>query len=93
MAYNFLLMSHLEHAAFVDVMQPANTILTPLLGDYVPYYFPIVLIVFVVFNVFNLYTKFLQTFCVKRLQRFVFDEDFSDEKIDVGRKIIERGFF
>lgn len=91
MAYNFLLMAKLEHSALVEILQPPGDILTPLLGDLVPLYFPIILLIFVIFNLFNLYTRFLGMFCSKRFQRFTYDEDFSDDKIEDGRSIISKG--
>eukprot|EP00330_Aristerostoma_sp_ATCC50986_P001664 CAMPEP_0114580786 /NCGR_PEP_ID=MMETSP0125-20121206/4991_1 /TAXON_ID=485358 ORGANISM="Aristerostoma sp., Strain ATCC 50986" /NCGR_SAMPLE_ID=MMETSP0125 /ASSEMBLY_ACC=CAM_ASM_000245 /LENGTH=106 /DNA_ID=CAMNT_0001772535 /DNA_START=1532 /DNA_END=1849 /DNA_ORIENTATION=+ len=50
-------------------------------------YFPLILIALCLFNMFDIYGKLLTFF---GLSRFKFSEDFSDEKIDDGKKILER---
>jgi len=87
LAYNFFLMIHLDGAvAYHDVMGDIE--LTPLLGESWNIYFPMTLIVFALISTFNLYTRFIQTFCIKKFQRFVFDNDFTDSKIEEGKQIL-----
>jgi len=86
MAYNFLLLINNEGSSFGEFMGQIK--MAPILGKDYNLYFPIVLVVFSIANLFNLYTKFVRAFCIRRFQRFVFDEDFSDSQIERGRELV-----
>ena len=51
-------------------------------------YFPLILIALVLFNLFDIYGKILNFF---GLSNFKFSEDFDDERIDDGKKLLDRG--
>lgn len=77
-------------------MGPAN--LAPLLGNAWNVYFPILLVLFCAANVFDFYSRFLDWFsaavsCCYRVKvnRFEYDEDFVDDRIDRGKEIINQG--
>jgi len=50
-------------------------------------YFPLILVGLLIFNIFDCYGKILGFI---GLSRFKFSEDFDDERIEDGRKLIER---
>jgi hypothetical protein len=49
--------------------------------------FPLLLIILCLVNLFNIYSRFMTWIGLKR---FSFSEDFSDEKIEEGKKLLSR---
>eukprot|EP01119_Soliformovum_irregulare_P019574 TRINITY_DN6229_c0_g1_i1.p1 TRINITY_DN6229_c0_g1~~TRINITY_DN6229_c0_g1_i1.p1 ORF type:complete len:649 (-),score=115.17 TRINITY_DN6229_c0_g1_i1:51-1745(-) len=88
MAFNYLLMAQINNTAFSEVM---GALTLTILGTDFNYYFPGILIILCLINMFNLYTKFVTTFCLRKfVNRFVFDESFTDSQIDRGRDLIDQ---
>jgi len=86
LVYNFLLLMSAQKSAFYKVMGIMQ--IADFFGNSWNLYFPMVLIFLCFMNVFNGYTKVARMLPFKSCQRFVFDEDFNDERIDEGQKII-----
>jgi len=88
MIYNFLRMIDDSTSAFYKVMGPMN--LVPLLGNAVVMnaLIPLTLLALCCLNVFNVYSWLLGCFCLRKFKKFVYDEDFSDERIEQGKDII-----
>jgi hypothetical protein len=80
----------------IDFDQVMGTInLAPLLGGEdkgTVAFLPLCLIVLCALHIFNVYNWLFGCCCFKRFRKFVYDEDFSDERIDQGRDIIAQGF-
>jgi hypothetical protein len=58
------------------------------IGNSFSVFFPIILVVLCLFNIFNIYGKVLS---FVGLRQFQFTEDFDDEKIEEGKKLIYKG--
>lgn len=94
MAYNFLLMVKLDGSAFESVMGPM-VLSVPSLNITLFYYFPILLAIFCLGNMLDLYSKVVLTCarlfrcCFKEdINRFDFDDDYDDERVNKGKDII-----
>ena len=58
------------------------------IGNFFSVFFPIILVVLCLFNIFNIYGKVLSFLGLKQFQ---FTEDFDDEKIEEGKRLIYKG--
>ncbi len=70
--------------AFSEVMGDIN--LVPIFGGSFTTFFPLLLIVLCMFNLLNIYGKCMS--CIG-LKKFRFEEDFSDDMIDEGGRLIQ----
>jgi len=73
--------------AFYAVMGKPLT-LVDILGNQFNVYVPIIILIMCIFNLFNLWTKFVTNCCVKSFQKYVFDEEASEDIIKEGEQII-----
>lgn len=74
-------MIEVKNTPFNEVMGDSDTKLLPLAGIV----FPILLLILSCFNVFDIYKKIMTMF---GFTQFSFSNDFSDEGIDEGKRII-----
>lgn len=72
-------------SSFSKVMGDANIV--PVFGETFYYIFPILLLLLIVVNVFDVYTLIAR---MLGLQKFEFEDDFSHEHIEEGRKLLQR---
>jgi len=92
MTYNFLFMVGTEISAFERVL---GQIKLTLIGYDLNFFFPLALCLLCIGNVFNLYSRLFYSCagffkCCWKVNRYDFDEDWNDERIDKGKEIVAR---
>eukprot|EP01118_Nematostelium_gracile_P009721 TRINITY_DN3277_c0_g2_i4.p1 TRINITY_DN3277_c0_g2~~TRINITY_DN3277_c0_g2_i4.p1 ORF type:complete len:497 (-),score=77.49 TRINITY_DN3277_c0_g2_i4:29-1519(-) len=87
MVYNLLLMLGDKRSNFYKYMGEMNFDSNISVTAMLPQFLPLVLIVLCAFNVFNVYSWILGFCCFRRFQRFVYDEEYSDDRIIQGKDI------
>ena len=78
------MLSH-KSTSFLKVMGETN--LGVLFGNAENSIFAILLVLLMMFNAFDVYTRACKSF---GLNRFQFESEFNDQKIDEGRKLLQK---
>ncbi len=85
-SYNFLLLTKSEDAAVYRVMGPVRYV--KFLGEHFNrWVFPLCLAIMALLTAFNFYGRLLN--CIG-LKQYAFDNEYTDEKVDEGKYLIEK---
>eukprot|EP01105_Mastigella_eilhardi_P014187 TRINITY_DN3227_c1_g1_i2.p1 TRINITY_DN3227_c1_g1~~TRINITY_DN3227_c1_g1_i2.p1 ORF type:complete len:806 (-),score=170.50 TRINITY_DN3227_c1_g1_i2:47-2464(-) len=89
LAYNFLHLLKMNGTAFGKVMNYMNNV--PFFGgDLFMNFIPWILLPLCVLHAFDVIPRIVRLIPVQRLQRFIYDDDFSDDQIDEGVEILRQ---